>query len=88
VEQGLEVATDHVLHDEVDAVLGLQRVEELDDKGRLGDGEGVALRDHLLRHVLADHDMLVHDFDGVDLLALLQVLVRLALAQVDLRFEI
>ena len=46
-EEGLEVAADHVFHDEEDVIGGLETVQERHAEGRLGQGSGVTLRNHL-----------------------------------------
>ena len=76
VEEGLEVAANHVLHDEEHVLARLQRVEELDDERRLGDGERVTLGSHLLRHVLAHHHALLHHLDGEYLIGIVAVVRR------------
>jgi len=84
VQQRLEVAAYHVLHDQIDAFLGLKGVEELDHKRRFGHSQGVAFSDNLLGHVFVDHHLLIHDFDRINLLVFLEVFVLFALAKIDL----
>lgn len=63
-EERLEVPTDQILHDEEDVVLGLEAVVQIHAERRLGDGQGVALGNHLTAHVFFHHVRLLHDFDG------------------------
>ena len=47
-----------------DVIGGLETVQERHAEGRLGQGSGVTLRNHLVGHVLLHHDGLLHDLDS------------------------
>lgn len=65
-----EVATVDVLHDKVEPVHRLEAGMQLDEEWRLaGQGQNVFLHQSAFDVIVLDNDILLEDFDGVELVS-------------------
>lgn len=71
LEKRAEITSLHVLHDHVEVLAALKRVDATDDEVVVDLVEHVTLIDHKLLHVLLNHHCLVEHFDREDVVRLL-----------------